>query len=122
MLTEILTYSARFVSDDNLRELVNGITNGWRGVTPSPSDRAYELELIYGAGCRNAVVTEFYQGYWDEEEEEVEEENIVEEEQRHLMENGWVFVTQDDCREDDLSDADSDWEVVEDDLGDGELS
>lgn len=99
---EIQNYSSRFISDESLHGLVNGITCSWKTAVAAhlaTTDQGYEE--------------------WEEEEVEEEEGQELREEDPLLLQMGWEFVTHDDCAEEDsdehngdLSDVDRDWEII----------
>lgn len=111
VLSEILSYSSRFISDDNLQEMVNGMTSSWKGV--SPQIILEEAELLHEIKDIPRDLPEVDQGYCDELEEEVDNESIPSEFET-LLTNDWVVVTHQDCSasSEDFN-LERDWEMVE---------
>lgn len=105
ILKEILSYSSRFISDDNLHILVNGMTNSWKGVSHSVSpEQLLEAELLPEVKDIPADITESDQGYCEEVSEEESEPKV---ESDSLPGSDWVLVTHEDCTEE--------WEFITED-------
>lgn len=106
VLSEILSYSMRFIPDDNLREMVNGMTSSWKGATPSVSP----VMILEAVKDILADSVEVDQGYCDDLEEEIE--NIPSEIEA-LLNDDWVVVTHQDCSASEDSDLLSDWQIID---------
>lgn len=104
IVMEIHNYSSNFISDLDLREMVNGMTSSWKGATPEPR-REFMMEAIYLSEIKDVASVDddvLFQVYCESENEDDE-----------LLASEWEFVSFEDCEDQEESD-DSEWEIITD--------
>lgn len=110
ILSQIQSYSSHFVTDENLRELVNGMSTSWKSAVPEirNGENILETVLLPEKVIKEGPaedVTESDQGYCEERRQQEEDDGEGDEEGDEEVEQG----------PDDLEEDGDDYEHLEDD-------
>lgn len=106
---EIQSYSSRFISDDNMQELVNGMTSSWKGAIPElGKDFVFEINPMSLIRDVPGSIEDLNQAYYSE----AEDDSASEEEDEGDALEGWEYVTHEDCEEDVWTVENSEWVIV----------